>query len=207
MAYHAHLLALRRLQHGERVDDRGKGVGIKRAKALVNEKVVEGNVARRECRQAKSQSETDDECLTARQRRRVAYVVGTIVVNNPYAKRVFHLHQLVARVKLSYLRVGMSYEETQRVALRYLAQRASIGTNGVGYGSPLACRPLRLHLAVVHDAHLLPRVVIALLSRFCLYEFRVGLRFQLCLAPCEVVARGIRLRRLMFGVLLGRLVK
>ena len=40
-----HLLALRALQHGEGVDDCGKGIGVECSEALVDEQVLEGDVA------------------------------------------------------------------------------------------------------------------------------------------------------------------
>ena len=52
----AHLLALRALQHGERIDDRGEGVGVERSESLVDEEVLERDVAGGQCRQAQSQA-------------------------------------------------------------------------------------------------------------------------------------------------------
>ena len=46
MAYHANLLALRRLKHGERVDDGGECVLVERSEALVYKQVVERDIAR-----------------------------------------------------------------------------------------------------------------------------------------------------------------
>ena len=45
MADDPHFLALFRLEHGERVDDGGKGVGIEGAEAFVNKQVLERDVA------------------------------------------------------------------------------------------------------------------------------------------------------------------
>ncbi len=43
-----HFLALRGLQHGQRVDDRGQRVGIECAESLVDKQVVKADVARRQ---------------------------------------------------------------------------------------------------------------------------------------------------------------
>ena len=40
-----HLLALRRLEHGKGVDDGGQGVGVEGAETLVDEEIVERDVA------------------------------------------------------------------------------------------------------------------------------------------------------------------
>ena len=50
MADDAHLLALRRLEHCQRVDDSGERVGVERAETLVDEEVLERQVARRQGR-------------------------------------------------------------------------------------------------------------------------------------------------------------
>ena len=44
-----HLLALRTLQHGEGVDDGGEGIGVEGSEAFVDEQVLEGDVAGRQC--------------------------------------------------------------------------------------------------------------------------------------------------------------
>ena len=41
----AHLLALFRLEHGQRVDDRGQSLGIEGAEAFVDKQVLERDVA------------------------------------------------------------------------------------------------------------------------------------------------------------------
>ena len=67
------------------------------------------------------QSERDDESLATRERRRVAHVVGTVVVDHADAERILHLLKFVSRVELSDFDVCMLNEEAQRVALSYLA--------------------------------------------------------------------------------------
>ena len=44
------------------------------------------------------------------------------MVDDTKTERVLHLFQLIARIEASYLRVGMSHEETQGIALHDLAQ-------------------------------------------------------------------------------------
>ena len=45
MADYAYFLTLRRLEHSQRVDDSGKSVGVERAETLVDEEVLETDVA------------------------------------------------------------------------------------------------------------------------------------------------------------------
>ena len=61
----AHLLALRRLEHGKGVDDRLEAVVIKGAEAFVDEEVLEGDVSGRQCRESQCQPQRDDEGLAA----------------------------------------------------------------------------------------------------------------------------------------------
>ena len=48
----SHLLALRWLQHGERIDNRLEGIVIECTKAFVDEQILEGYVSWRKCGEA-----------------------------------------------------------------------------------------------------------------------------------------------------------
>ena len=50
---------------------------------------------------------------------------------------MFYLLQFVTAVKLSDFLVGVRYQETERIALGYLAQRLSVCSDGIRDGCPI----------------------------------------------------------------------